>query len=266
MNGNQELEQTGLVLDDFLFEMDRTQRDFHLPEPKFSLKQIEKRPEAKEALDKITSCVIRKYGAQTYSRHHALLSATTPSVYSTKIDSKCPRWRIRSKYIPSVVWVLLERALQILVELPTKNPRAADSTRQLRTLASHLAKVADEARLTLRSGTVQNRIWAYYRGSGEAGKERLVQIAAEMETLSNTLIKICTTTALIRVDSPNPQVRFVLLIVHWLESAAGRPLYQPLAVLISAALEISERERPPWVDRIAIEMHGKRRRRKLWHQ
>jgi len=210
----------GLVLDDFLQEMDRILNVFHFPELKFSLKGIEERPGAKEALEKIVSCVAKQNGSKIYSQRHPLFSGISPNMYAELVGSRnCARWRIRDEYLQPVLRALLERALQTLVQLPSKDNKEGDGARQLRTMASHLLKLADEARLLFASNVVQDRITTYYRGSQEPGKERLLQIAGQMKWAGETISTICERTMLIRprMDSPNPQVRFALLILGWLD-------------------------------------------------
>jgi hypothetical protein len=258
------IERRGLVLDDFLGYMDQTRKDYHLGNSKLGLKEIEERPDAKEALEKIVSSVSKQNGSEIYSHRHSLLSGIGRGVYSKKVGSNnCPRWRIRPKYVRSVVRALLERALQTLVHLPTKDAKQRDSTEQLRTLASHFLKLADEARLTLANSMVRDRIATYYRCSREPGKERLFEVIAEMQRTSETLNTICARTGSIgvKMDSPNPQVRFALYIVGWLDVAAGGPRYDALNTLLSAAFDIVELPSPNWIERLAIEKHSKRRRR-----
>jgi hypothetical protein len=51
----------------------------------------------------------------------------------------------------------------------------------------------------------------------------------------------------------------------WLEASTGTKQYAPLANLIAAAFAAaSDKEPPKWVDRLAIEMHRKVRRRRSW--
>ncbi len=262
-----EKQLTGLVLDDLLREMDGILKGFHLPESKFGLKEIEECPVAKEALERLVSSVVKQNGSKIYSQRHPLFSGISPNVYAEPIGSrKCRRWRIREGYLQPVLRALFERALQTLVRLPSGDYKQGDSTRQLRTMASHLLALADEASITFTTNVVLDRIRTYYSGSREQGKERLFQIVGQMKCVGETLNTICERTMLIRakMDSPNPQVRFALLILGWLDASSGGPQYETVKTLITGAFQASKLEAPKWVERLAIEMHSKRRRRMAW--
>jgi hypothetical protein len=254
-----------VVLDDFLHQIDETNRDYDLGEPKCSPEKPEIRAKAQKALEEIASSVIKKNGVAIYSRRHPVLSRISPQVYAGRVGSKgWPRWKIRPAYVQPVLHCVLERALGTLVSLPAKDPRRFDSTRGLRKLSAQLLKFADSMERTLIERTVAHRIIAYYRKTDRPGEERPFVLPKEMRWAADALNNVSARTGLIwskQEDSPNPQVRFALLIIGWLTEAAGRPQFARLTTLFEAAFEAAGRGTPKWVYRLAIEMHSKRQRR-----
>src|SRR5579863_9008445 len=117
----------GLVLDDFLSEMNQTEKRLQLRPATFGLKEIENLPGAKHALEKIISSAIKRNGPYMYSERHVLLTRISPNVYGQRARSGgLPRWRIRPNYLQSVLRVIIERALQVLVRMPQKDRKLND--------------------------------------------------------------------------------------------------------------------------------------------
>jgi hypothetical protein len=101
---------------------------------------------------------------------------------------------------------------------------------------------------------------------GSAGTwVRLPKLAAEMHWAADALAVIASPKVRkIRTDSPNPQVRFAMYLVGWIEHGTGRQHYEDLTELIEAAFAAAGKHPPRWVGRLAVEMNYKRRLRKNW--
>jgi hypothetical protein len=267
MTKQKEMPAAKFVLDNFLEEIDQISKSSHVPKAHFGLKEIERYPRAKEALEGIIMRLMERNGLVVYSHRHPLVTGVSPNIYGEEAGlGGYPRWRIRTKYIRPAVRVLLERALQILVHMSPKDEMLTDNTRQLQTLASSLLTLSDKADKTFKSNVTKKRIAKWFVYSNEPNQERIFRLVAEMAWVGETINTICAETRLIktRIDSPNPQVRFALYIVDWIDRLTGGPRYEAVSVLITAAFYAAKLEHPKWVERLAIEMFSKRNRRKSW--
>jgi hypothetical protein len=65
-------------------------------------------------------------------------------------------------------------------------------------------------------------------------------------------------------DSRSPQIRWATYFVQWITSSTGSQQYRELTTLFEAAFLAAQKRAPAWVDRLAIEMSFKRKRRKAW--
>ncbi len=255
----------GLVLDDFLANADQVRRHFQLPFPQFGLKEMEQDPRERQALETLIQSTIDRHGTEIYSKPDPLLSEISNDIYLEPVAlaaySGC---KISPKWIHQSLKKLLEKGLQTIVQLPNREPKTDYSPRKLRLLATHFRKLADETGVVLQQREARDRVWAYFRQNGEADRDRLFREAEEMRWAADTLDVVISHTRLVkaRINGPNPQVNFALYITGWLEASTGREQYEPLATLIGAAFSAAGKEHPKWVDRLAIEMYLKRRRRK----
>jgi hypothetical protein len=66
------------------------------------------------------------------------------------------------------------------------------------------------------------------------------------------------------LGSPNPQVRLAIYVVRWFEASMGRRSYSELKGLIGAAFMAADKEPPPWIERLEIEMHRQGQKREKW--
>jgi len=126
--------------------------------------------------------------------------------------------------------------------------------------------LADETDAMLQSHEACNRVRAYLNQGNETDRDRFSRIAEELRWAGATLNTILSETRVVKstMDSPNPQVRFALYMVAWLEASTGRKQYENFSTLLEAAFKAARKGIPKWVDRLAIEMHGKLKRRKAW--
>jgi hypothetical protein len=264
-------ERRGLVLDDYLGEVRRTRRQFKLATPAFGLPQVEKEEEEKEAVRRLIHAIVERHADEIYSAHHPLLDEVSPQVYSDRVsEGPYPRPRISSSWTDRVLRRLLEIGLQTIVQLPPRlSTKPGHSSRDLKLLAAHFGKLAEEANRVLADRETRERALKYFSSSGVVDSpDRLLRLAPEMSWAAGTLNAVLSRTkvTLLRADSPNPQVRLALYLVGWLEHATGSQQYEPLGKLIAAAFAAVEKEKEPpkWVDRLAIEMLRKRRRREAY--
>jgi len=91
-------------------------------------------------------------------------------------------------------------------------------------------------------------------------------VSAELQWISELLNLVSSETQVVRlrIDSPNPQVRFALYLAGWIDACTGRKHYKQLRALAAAAFIAGDRHREPpkWIDRLEIEMNRKMMKRR----
>lgn len=257
----------GLALDDFLWGTEEMRQHFKLRTPKFGLKEIERHPGAREALERLIRATVDRHGSEIYSKPNSGLSEMGTGIYSEWINTGFySGWRISPSWINRSLRKVLERALQTVAQLPARDAELGDSSRGLKLLASHFGKLADKTNGVLYKKEARDRIGEYFRQSGEGGLDRIERVADEMRWAAETLNTIVSGTRLVKykMGSANPQVRFALYMAGWFEACTGRKQYELLSILITAAFYVAVKKIPKWVDRPAIEMFMQRRHRKRW--
>ncbi len=255
----------GLILDDFLWGIHGIRKDFNLRTPKFGLREIEQYPGASDALERVISGTVKRHGSEIYSKPDPLISEISRDIHSERIATEAySGWRISPDWVGRALGKVLERALQTVAQLPSQDPKQDYSPKRLKSLASHFRKLSEEANLVPGQRESLGRIWAYFRENGQADRDRLMRVAEQMRWAAETLEAVISRTTAVKskMDSPNPQVRFALYMAGWSEACTGREQYEPLATLIGAAFFAHGKETPKWTDRLAVEMHYKRERRK----
>jgi hypothetical protein len=258
----------GLVLDDILTAIHDMRKTYHLSQPKFGLEQIEREAGAKSALEGIITNTLARHATEIYSKPDPLF-AKVCDIRSCKRINK-PRfysgWRIPPAHATEILRLLLERALQTIVQLPPKDPSLKDGTPELKLLALRCEKLAKEIDDVFKTRVVRNRISVYFRGSNSQGLDQLLRQADELRRTAETFRSILTKTDLVKqkADSPSPQVRFALYLIGWFEASTGKKQYAPFKTLLSAAYNASKMQIPAWVNRLEIEMHRRRARREIW--
>ena len=258
----------GLVLDEILTSISDTRRIYALPQAKFGLKQIEREAAVKAVVEGIIRSTVVQHAPDIYAKPYPLLDKiynirrgkriNKPGFYSGR--------RIVPAHAAEVLRLVLESALQTIIQLPKKDPPLKHGTRELKQLAIHCDKLAKEIDGLFRIREVRNRASVYFRQSKGSGLDSIFWQADELQRTAETVRSILANTCLVRpkTDSPNPQVRFALYLIGWFEASSGRKQYAPFKALVNGAFAANDRDTPAWVHRLEIEMTRRRARRKAW--
>lgn len=257
-----------MVLDDILAEIRHTRRTYGLPEPKFGLEQIEREAGAKSAANRIIRSTLARHATEIHSKPDPIFDKICDIRRGKRMNKPgfYSGWRIPPAHAAEVLRVLLERALQTIVQLPQKDPAWKDGTRELKLLALHCEKLAKEIRGVFGIRGVCNRASVYFTESPGPGLDQFFRQAEELQRTAETVRSILAKTRLVRqkTDSPNPQVRFALYLIGWFEASTGKKQYLPFKTLLSGAYAANEMDTPAWVERLEIEMTRHRARRRAW--
>jgi hypothetical protein len=260
--------ERGLVFDDMLATLEATRKAYTLREATFGLKEIESQAGATSALEKIITRSLARHSSDIYTKPHPLLEG----IYNIRrgrrinIPKLYSGWRIPPNQAPKVLRILLGRALQTIVLLPTKDPPLKDGSRELRLLASHCDKLAQEIETIVKTNEVHKRASVYFRKTKGPRLAQLSRQAEELRRTAETIGAILKNTHPVkrRKDSPNPQVRMALYVVGWLEASGGKKQYTPFKTLLNAAYVANKKmDTPAWVHRLEIEMTRQKARRKV---
>ncbi len=254
-------------MDDILAEIAATRRIYNLPEARFGLERIEREATAKSAVERIIRSTLVRHAPEIYSKPDPLFDKICNIRRGKRINK--PRfysgWRIPPLHAAEVLRLLLERALQTIVQLRQKDPPLKDGTRELKRLALHCEKLAKEIDGVFKKREVCRRASVYLE-SHRPGLDQFFRQAEELQRTAETVRAILANTRLVKqkTDSPNPQVRFALYLIGWFEASTGRKQYVPFKTLLDGAYAANEMDTPPWVERLEIEMTRHRARRKAW--
>jgi hypothetical protein len=257
-----------LVLDDILAEIRATRRIYQLPEAKFGLVQIERVVGAKLAAEGIIRETLVRHAPAIHSKTDPMFEKVCDIRRGKRIEK--PRfysgWQIPPAHAGEMLRLLLERALQTIVQLPPKDQPLKDGTRELKLLAVHCDKLAREIDGVFKKREVYSRASAYFKGSNGQGFGQLLGQANELKRTAETVRSILANTCLVKqkTDSPNPQVRFALYLIGWFEACTGKKQYVPFKALLDGAYAASNTDSPAWVGRLEIEMTRHRARRRAW--
>ncbi len=258
----------GLILDDVLTYIRDARKDYNLPEPTLSLEQIEREPAAKSAVEEIIEDTIARHGTRIYSKTTDLFKKIYDVRRGKRINK--PRlysgWRISPTHAADVLRSLLLRALQTILQLPSQDTSFKDGTRELRKLAVHCEKLAEEINRAFTTREISNRASTYFREGNSSRLEEIFRVAKELQHTAETFRTILARTQLVKekMDSPNPQVRFALYLIGWFEASTGKKQYSRFKTLLNAAYPANQGGPPAWVHRLEIEMTRKLARRKAW--
>ena len=258
---------SGLTLDDYLNVMADARRTFQLPPAKLSLRQIVVAPGAKQAIDAILKLTTNRHGSDIYSEPHPLLEldrneidgkATKTSIYSDG--------RIHPDHIAQALLRAIEVGLQTIIQLPSRQPKLPPISKRLKSVASALTRSAEKLNRELSYADVGRRIHLWEEHGGDpACRLHLTTVATGIQWAAEALNALgALKTRTIRLDSPNPQIYMTMVFIGWIEASTGGKQYASLTTLLQATFHAAGRSTPPWVDRLAIEMHRKRRWRKNW--
>jgi hypothetical protein len=258
----------GLVLDDILVEIRATRWVHRLPEPKFGLEQIEREPRARSDAERIIKMTLDRHARKIYSRPDTLFVRICDIRRGKQLNKLgvYSRWRIPPIHAANILRTLLEKALQTIVQLPKKDAPLKDAKPDLKRLALHCEKLANEMGRVFKKGVVCHNAMVYFSEGHTPRLEQFYRQVQELrrnaETIRAILVKSRSNKQ--KMDSPNPQVRLALSLVGWLETSTGRKQYERLKRLLYAAYAANGMETPPWVDRLEIEMTRDRTRRKAF--
>lgn len=258
----------GLVLDDILAAVYDMRKTYHPPDAKFGLEQIERQAAAKSAAESIIRGTLVRHGAEIYSTPDPLFDKICNIRRGKRINEPgfFPRWRIPPVHALKALRLLLERALQTIVQLPQKNPPLKDGTQELKLLASHCEKLAKKFNDVLGMRVARNRASVYFGGSNSPGLAQLLRQAEELKRTAETVRSILAKTRLVKqkTNSPNPQVSLAVYLIGWFEASTGKKQYAPFKTLLNGAYAANGMDTPPWVNRLEIEMTRHKTRRKAW--
>jgi hypothetical protein len=261
-------EKNSLVLDDVLWATVDIRKQFTLPKPHFGLKQIERVAGARKALGEIIEATKRKWGPEICSKRHALLKDLGRSVYAEEVKGRAfsGYWRLSPSHVDRALRRVFEIALQTLFQLPARDPKVQRAQDKLVSLASQFRKLAERVYPVVQT---DERVGVYFSRTESGERLRLLALPAELRWAAEMLNAVSSDKRIVRLrmDSPNPQVRFALYLVGWIEVCTGRKHYKHLQTLAAAALAAADehREHPKWLDRLEIEMTRKMNKRR-WRE
>ena len=263
-------ERGGLVLDLILAEIWSTRRVHHLPTPTFGLEQIKQEPGAKSAADRIIKMTLDRHARKIYLKRDLLFDRICVIRRSKQVKTlrSDTRWRIPHVQARNVLREFLQAALQTIVQLPKKDARVPDGKRDLKQLASHCEKLANEMDRVFHRGVVCHQAMVYFSGIYGPGLEQFYQQVKELKRNAETINAIFakSRSKKQRTDSPNPQVRLALSFLGWIEAATGKRQYGRFKTLLNAAYAANRMDTPPWVERLEIEMTRDRAHWRAWNR
>jgi hypothetical protein len=237
---------------------------FNLQKPNFGLAKIERHGPAKETLRWLIETTQKHHSGNICSKGHPLLSELGPEIYGNEIKG----WvllgyrRLSPQHVNRTLRRILEIALQTLVQLPRRFPKAPRRRDELRRLASEFKSIADAVEAAFRT---DRRIRVFFGAGRENETQRLFKISEELRWGTEALTAVVAGTRKIAVprDSSNPQVALALNFVGWIQKCTGNKHYNHLATLVDASFQVAGADTPTWVHRIEIEMSRRKARRKL---
>jgi hypothetical protein len=255
----------GLVLDDFLAQVEYARQSFKLQRPNFGLKEVESYPGSAPAVGRFVRDTLGWHHGEVCAKPHPLLDELGTKIYGAPINTAVYSGRTLSPALVGyVLRRVLELGLQTIVQLPPKDPRPEYSPKTILSLASALVKYGAKVGTALRETELRERI-GFILVEDHATRNRLMQIEAEMQWAGKTLQAIVESKLKrLRLGSPNPQVRFALYLAGWIQACTGRPRYDLLEMLLDASFDSAGKAVPKWVGRLDVEMHLQRNQRKRW--
>lgn len=253
----------GIVLDDYLHAVASTRRDFRLNTTSPSLTQIQGQPGARPAADAVIRAFRARCGSNIYSAVNPLLGDASSGIYGRKLkDDRSSRRKIREEQIDTAILRTLELGLQTIVHLPTRYNKSAPAAKRLKSLASMLDRLATKATSAFSDPEIRGRINLYEETITPTKLFALPSEIRQNADAVRALVKLKVRR--IRSDSPNPQIGFAMYFVGWIEAGTAKQHYDELEALIHSAFNAAGKPVPRWADRLAIERHLHKLRRKKW--
>jgi hypothetical protein len=146
--------------------------------------------------------------------------------------------------------------------LPSRQKKSAPAAKRLKSLLSALTRASDKLTSTIYDPEIRGRIDLHNDATARAKLSALpseIRQAAEMlKAVAKLRVKK------IRVNSPNPQISFAMYFIGWIEAGTGKQHYRELETLIQSAFHAAGKSVPSWAERLAIERHLHKQRRKKW--
>jgi hypothetical protein len=254
-----------LCLDDYLEAVEDMRRRFALPIPEVGLKEIEKYAAARNAIEEIVKATLKRHAYRIYSKPHSIFGNVDNQIYSERIETSAySGFKIHPNCIDKTLRRAIEVGLQTVVQLPPRDPSRGYRSRQLKSLALALGRCAKQLSVALQSDEVRERLKSLPQKERDS-KLQLWQLDNEMQRAADVLQAVATLrVARVKMGSPNPQVRFEVYFVGWIQACTGSQRYETVATLIAAAFAAAHKRTPPWLERLAIERHSQSKHRKKW--
>ena len=247
---------SGLVLDDILSVIAEFRRRFRLHDE--FLSGAIKRPEthAEMTLQRLVDDVIVFHDGAVFAREHSLLAGLGPLGQAIDTDVYSG-FRLSPEVARDALWLVFDASLKTITQLPPRDERP--NWKKIRSLGARLTKLTE----ALREGLDEPDLDRYF--GPDVNNARLRQLPDEMTYVGRTLTDVPSRPPrMIRINSPNPQIRLATYVTGWVEAATSRKRYEVLQEIIGAAFVSTGTSAPAWTDRLGIEMHRKLRRRKQW--
>ncbi len=248
----------GLVLDDVITGIALMRRTFDLPEkPERTITQATGFY-AREAVSQLVRAVMTSHGHRIFATGFsaALSAASQGGQDASQVAPELHR-RLASEEIEPALRSILDDFLDTVTQLPPRDARP--DVRSIVALSSHSKKLALKLRTALEQRSLSSAL--------PRDSVRIHRILADLTWLSVAIDDIrskSTKEKKIPIDRPNPQVRLALYFTRWVEAATGEKKFEALEEILEAAFNICGKPIPRWVNRLAVEMHQKRRQRKAW--
>lgn len=257
--------EQGLVLDDFLHQVEFARRSFTMLQPSFGLRDVESQPGAKGALAKLVRDTVSTHDGQVCANPSPLLAELGEEVYGESVSTRIYSGRtITPEGIENVLRRVLELGLQTVVQLPPRDAKPEYISKKVLSLGAALTKFGGKVSRALRERELLERIHLIL-GEDHANRSRVTQIGEEIQWAGEALQAIAgRKLQRLRLGSPNPQVRFALYLARWIHACTGSQHYALLKALTQAAFHSADKTVPKWVERLEIEMHFQKNHRTKW--
>lgn len=253
-------------MDDFLWAIAHTRKSYALRKSNFDLKSLAAYPGAQSAIEALVRSTVGFHRGDVSAKRCHLLNGLGSNIYGTAIKTSVySGYRIAPASVEPVLRRALELALQTIVQLPTRHARTQWSSKRVLSLASALMKLGSTVGMAASQREFINRVRTFL-GKDDMSFGRFPKLGEEMQWAGKTLQGVAKAKMRkLSVDPSNPQVSWALYLARWLESATGKPHYELLKTLLHAAFETAHNRVSKWVDRLEIERHlqKKKRRRQI---
>jgi hypothetical protein len=237
---------------------------FELPKPRFALPDIERYPGAKKARADFVKLIIERHGRDIFVAPGVLSLASSHEIYSGEPIGAPTylRYRLREEWLDRALSETLEAALQTIAQLPSRYNEPLNRARTIKSIVSRLRKSSSELQEMCERWPDLDR-----RLTDSLSFNRVRQLAEEFDRVAKELKGAASTASkLIRfqIQPANPQVSLALYFCEFFKIGSGSQHYKIVETLTEAAFWAAGRDKPKWVDRLAVEMSRKRKLRQKW--